>query len=853
VLGVVRRAVLGLFGDLRFRRWVAIAAFSAVIVAGATSAADGSSGPCGSTGLFASAGSTDSCTYTAIGEDTFTVPAGVTSLSVTAVGARGSAGSGYPAGTTPPAGGMGALVTAPTVAVSPGTTLYVEVGGPGGVGACISGGAAGAGGGGAGGAGTCPDGGGGGGGGESDLRTTPAALGGLTAAAGDPRLVVAGGGGGGGGYFTVTGTGGGVGGSAGLSGVSGAGVGGAINCALDGGQPGGEGGVGAGGGAGGTSTGGTGCVPDAGAGGSPGAGGGGAGYGHSGAGPGAGGGGAGYTGGGGGEQFQSGAGGGGGGSSFGPPGTSFANDSAGNAEVVLTYGTLAPNAAITSPAAGGTYYQGQIVRTSFTCSDGTGGPGLASCDDSQGTNTASGGSGTLDTGTTGPHTYTITATSTDGETGTARINYTVVAPGPPSVMFTEPSPGGRYSRGATVTVQAECQDGANGAGIVACTDSRGRSGSIAPGGAGTVSDTLDTSSDGLRTYSVTATSADGQSTTASISYVVGTAASPTQPHLVAPLKLSISYTGTLTMDAQTCVGTTCAPITQIAANAAQLEGDIGWTENWTEEIDSSGDYSLTADLSSLQGALTGQVNLPTSDGYATLDCTLQASDPSGSLSNQLFLAPTGGEPIPLTYGPSPVSANGPRPAPGAQTSSSFRSISGQVFTPWYLNTGNDAATGHADGDITLGGTITTGSGATPCTASRFPDPGDPLHASLLGAIGATLSGQAAAQLQHLLTPTVGPYSLSSLQTKPATSRVSATISEPYSTQAGPAAFDDLPTDGYLGITVYGKITVMLEKGREVDPKASKAARSRDAVHVGAAQPRQRRRGQPVRAHLRRRP
>lgn len=103
-----------------------------------------------------------------------------------------------------------------------------------------------------------------------------------------------------------------------------------------------------------------------------------------------------------------------------------------------------PSAVISSPAAGGSYLVGQVVPTTFSCSEGTGGTGLSSCNDSSGATSVSGGAGQLDTSSVGDHTYTVTAVSQSGLTNRASIDYSVV-PQPPGRP--EEAPGGSEAPG----------------------------------------------------------------------------------------------------------------------------------------------------------------------------------------------------------------------------------------------------------------------------------------------------------------------------------------------------------------------------------------------------------------------
>jgi hypothetical protein len=191
-----------------------------------------------------------------------------------------------------------------------------------------------------------------------------------------------------------------------------------------------------------------------------------------------------------------------------------AADSAGDyatATVTLSVAD-APAASISAPATGGTYALGQSVPTTFLCAEGDGGPGLASCDDSTGTDTATGGNGHLDTSTLGPHSYTVTATSGDGQTDTATVSYTVVPP--PSASITSPATDGTFALGQSVPTTFLCSEGAGGPGLASCDDSTGTH--TATGGSGQ----LDTSTPGTHTYTVTATSKDGKIGVQSIIYNV---------------------------------------------------------------------------------------------------------------------------------------------------------------------------------------------------------------------------------------------------------------------------------------------------------------------------------------------
>ncbi len=162
-----------------------------------------------------------------------------------------------------------------------------------------------------------------------------------------------------------------------------------------------------------------------------------------------------------------------------------------------------PLASISSPTSGAVFAVGQSVTTTFACTEGSDGPGISACTDSNG---AAGGNGHLDTSTAGLRTYTVTATSGDGGTASTTVNYTVASG--PLATITRPANGAVFEFGKAVQVDFSCSDGSDGPGISSCA-----------GTAANGSD-IDTTTPGTHTFTVTATSDDGQSKTEAVTYTV---------------------------------------------------------------------------------------------------------------------------------------------------------------------------------------------------------------------------------------------------------------------------------------------------------------------------------------------
>jgi hypothetical protein len=114
--------------------------------------------------------------------------------------------------------------------------------------------------------------------------------------------------------------------------------------------------------------------------------------------------------------------------------------------------------------------------------------------------------------------------------GPLGIALSAPVPPAPSAVISSPVSGVSYEQGAVVPTAFSCVEGVGGPGLESCVDSNGVSGGVG---------TLATSVVGVHSYSVTARSEDGQSTSAEISYTV-TAAKAAKVAQVAQVAPAVS-------------------------------------------------------------------------------------------------------------------------------------------------------------------------------------------------------------------------------------------------------------------------------------------------------------------------
>jgi uncharacterized delta-60 repeat protein len=187
--------------------------------------------------------------------------------------------------------------------------------------------------------------------------------------------------------------------------------------------------------------------------------------------------------------------------------TVIAADGAGNlTEVTATFevrDVTGPAITIAAPVAG-TYEVGALVVANYTCVDNAGGVGLATCEGTVAHGAA------IDTSTLGTYTFTVTAVDHAGNEDSQTVTYTVIDMTAPVIDVHSPTPGQVVAHGSVISVSATCTDDVDGA--VACLLS---------------TDTLDTTSLGDKSITVTAYDNTGNVSTVTVPYTVTDQTAPT--------------------------------------------------------------------------------------------------------------------------------------------------------------------------------------------------------------------------------------------------------------------------------------------------------------------------------------
>ncbi len=164
--------------------------------------------------------------------------------------------------------------------------------------------------------------------------------------------------------------------------------------------------------------------------------------------------------------------------------------------------TVDPTATIDAPLDGAEIPRGQAVNADFSCTDQTGGSGVASCVGDLADGAA------IDTSAFGAQSFEVTATDVAGNDSTATASFTVVDAVDPTVRIDSPAGEATFAQDEVVTADYSCSDETDGSGLRSCV------GDVAQGAE------IDTASAGSHTFGVTATDNEGNRTLMSTQYRV---------------------------------------------------------------------------------------------------------------------------------------------------------------------------------------------------------------------------------------------------------------------------------------------------------------------------------------------
>lgn len=158
-----------------------------------------------------------------------------------------------------------------------------------------------------------------------------------------------------------------------------------------------------------------------------------------------------------------------------------------------------PVVTISVPTDGTRYGRGVSIPASFACTEGGSSSFIASC-----VGTVPNGQ-PIDTSTLGARSFTVTATGKDGEQTSRTVRYTVEAP---LATISSPADGRRYGRHSKIHASFRCVEVGSTTPIASCVGT-------VPNG-----DLIDTSTFGVKSFTVLATDQEGNQTSKTVHYRV---------------------------------------------------------------------------------------------------------------------------------------------------------------------------------------------------------------------------------------------------------------------------------------------------------------------------------------------